>query len=518
MSKYLIRYASLIALFASLVLMMALPKNTQAAPTVATPTSQSWYFAEGRVGGGFRTWLTIGNPNSSDCSVNIQYNFTLDRGGSSVKQVGPIHVDRMSRWTEYVNNDLNITQFNINGANVSSIVSTSDCTGITVERPMYFSNFHKTSSGSDVFGATTPEQDWYFAEVPRGTSGESFISVLNPNTTNANVTVYYYVGGTTPLAEKKTIAAQSTDRFFPDGFNVDRTDLAVLVHSDIPIVAERPSYYSNVNGVSGASDVMGVLAPSPQWVLPAGSTDNGNHETLYVANPSGTPVVAVVQILSTSGIAHTIFDGVIATNDQHFVDINTENSFTGSSSDNSLVVTGFTNEGKTTLTNIIVQRVMYDNDYTGHNANTPDWNESGVAASPGIASQGQITGEGVVSFTLPTTYSFAEGFVSANFNEFIDVTNPTNQPESVSIQLINMLGETDTGTIPVPAFSRQTFDVTNFVENSHTFTLTNVKAYAVSAIVSGDGPFGVEREMHWNAFSTDGISTVPGFAGPAQTN
>src|SRR6184192_4064637 len=115
----------LIALLSTGVLVFLSPSSAHAAATDTGPTAPTWYFAEGRVGGGFRQWLTIGNPNSSDCTVNIQYNSTLDRGGSSVKKV-QIRVDRMTRHTEYVNNDLNISQFNMDGATLSAIVSTSD--------------------------------------------------------------------------------------------------------------------------------------------------------------------------------------------------------------------------------------------------------------------------------------------------------------------------------------------------------------------------------------------------------
>jgi hypothetical protein len=204
---------SIIALFAPVT------SNTAQAHTEITstgPTAQTWYFAEGRVGGGFVQWLTVGNPNDSTCTVNIEYDYTLDRDGSNHQKKITLQANRLSRVTKYVNNDLGITQFNLDGANVSAIVSTSDCPGIVSERPMYFQNFHGVSSGTDVLGATKPLNTWYFAEVPRSTAGETFLSILNPNSADADVTVTYYNGSIVPVSETKTVPANSRGTFEPN--------------------------------------------------------------------------------------------------------------------------------------------------------------------------------------------------------------------------------------------------------------------------------------------------------------
>jgi hypothetical protein len=519
MRKSLSYVFPILAILASFVLVTSSPKETQAAPAVATgPVSQTWYFAEGRVGGGFVQWLTIGNPNASDCTVNIQYNYTLDRGGSDSKKV-QIHVDRMSRHTQYVNNDLGITQFNLNGATLSAIVSTSDCTGITAERPMYFSNFHNVSSGTDVFGATAPANTWYFAEVPRSSAGESFLAILNPNSTDAIVTVSYYVGGATPLAETKTVPANSRGTFFPDGLVTTHQHLAVKVVStnNEPIVVERPTYYSSVNGVSGSADVMGIAAPQPQWIFAAGTTAEGSHEDIVISNVNGASDTAVtIELLSATGnTSGPLLLGVIPVNGQIIYDVSTNNSFTGHTDDVAAIVTGFTNHTSTPA-DILVQRVIY-NSYNGSNKNSPNWSIQGVSDSSGVPSVGgkpDIATPDASTFLLPQSYSFAEGFTSVDFNEWMMLANPTDTDESISIQFINMLGETDTATVPVPAHSRYSFNATSFVENSHTFSLTDVEAYAVSAIVTGDGPFMAERVMYWKSFDTQGTSAVPGFALP----
>ena len=481
---------------------------TAKADTAVGPTAPTWYFAEGRVGGGFRQWLTIGNPNASDCTVNIQYNFTLDRGGSDIKKV-TVHVDRMSRHTQYVNNDLGIAQYDIDAATLSAVVSTSDCTGITVERPMYFNQFHGASSGTDVFGATAPDTVWYFADVPRSSAGESFLAVLNPNNTDATVKVSYFVGGATPLAETKTVAANSRNTFFPNDLVTTHQHIAVKVESTngVPIVVERPTYYINTNGVSGSADVMGVLDPRSQWIFAAGTTAESNHEDIVISNPSDAGDINVsIELISGSGATHINTLGLIPANGQIIYDVSANNSFAGHTDEVAAIVTG--------SAPFLAQRVVYSS-YSGSNKGSSGWTSQGVSASSGVANvNGKPDPEipDASTFALPQSYSFGEGFTSVDFNEWMMLVNPTDTDESISIQLVNMLGESDTATVPVPAHSRYSFNATSFVENSHTFSLSNVKAYAVSATVTGNGPFVAERVMYWNAFSTEGTSAVPGYA------
>jgi hypothetical protein len=77
-----------------------------------------------------------------------------------------------------------------------------------------------------------------------------------------------------------------------------------------------------------------------------------------------------------------------------------------------------------------------------------------------------------------------------------------------------MLSQTDTRTVTVGKRSQQVFDITAMVANSTVFTLSDVKAYAVSMTVqsAGGAVFAAERSMDWHAFGTQGTSAVPGYA------
>jgi hypothetical protein len=488
-----------IALLLCSVLFFLTPTSAHAATADTGPTSQIWYFAEGRVGGGFVQWLTVGNPNNASCTVTIQYYYKRDYDTANSQKKVTFVVEKNTRHTEYVNNDLAIKQFDMNGAILSASVSTSDCPGIVAERPMYFSNFHGVSSGTDVFGATQLKADYYFAEVPTSSAGESFISVFNPNSQDVPVEVTYYGNGQI-VTQTHTVHANSRDTFEPNGAGLSSQHVAVKVHanSTLGIVAERPSYYVNVSGVSGSADVMGSEDAATHWTFAAGTTTSASREVLTLAN-FNTDTVANVQVklLSSTGTtAATPITVAIPTKSTIQVDINAANQFIGHTDGVALDVQSL---GETPQP-IVAQRQIFQTYDSGAN-----WTAQGVSDSLGVHTDNHI-------------YNFAEGFTSVNFAEDLALANTSGADQQITITLSNMRGETDTKTVTVGKGSQQVVSITSMVANSTVFTLSDVKAYAVSmSVQSVDGkPFAAERVMHWHAFGTQGTSAVPGYAQSVQ--
>lgn len=482
----------LVALLCAGTFVLLSPESAHAAVADGPPTSQTWYFAEGRVGGGFVQWLTIGNPNNASCTVNIQYYYKMDNSTVNSQKKITFTVERATRHTQYVNNDLNVKQNDLNGAILSATVSTSDCAGITAERPMYFTNFHGTSSGTDVFGATSTQNDFYFAEVPVGSAGESFISIFNPNSVDVIVDVTYFSNGQI-VAQTHTVHANSRDTFQPNGAGLSSQHVGVHVQSrSLGIVAERPAYYMNVNGVSGSADVMGVQTPTNHWVFAAGSTTATSREVLTLANFSDADVSNVtVNLLSSTGTTTTPLSLTIPSKSTVQIDINGANQFVGHTSGVALDVQS-TNEKAP----IVAQRQLFQTYSSG-----TGWSAQGVSDSLGVHA----------NYSL---YSYAEGFTSVNFNEWLSLANTTGSDEQITITLVNMLSQTDTKTVTVGKGSQQVVDITAMVANSTVFSLNDVKAYAVSMTVqsAGGAVFAAERSMDWHAFGTQGTSAVPGYA------
>ena len=77
-----------------------------------------------------------------------------------------------------------------------------------------------TKSGSDVVGVTHTSTTFYFADMavgsqPGGGTYSSFLPILNPGTTAANVTATYYAGGKPVGTQTLTVAAGSRGTIFP---------------------------------------------------------------------------------------------------------------------------------------------------------------------------------------------------------------------------------------------------------------------------------------------------------------
>src|SRR5205823_9040766 len=108
-------------------------------PPVSGPVSKVWYFAEGRAGAGFKEFLTLGNPTSTDCQVSITYLTQPDRGSGGSKTVAVL-VPASQRVTEWVDGDLGTSP---TGPGISDAATVSvntqaspTCRGIVAERPM----------------------------------------------------------------------------------------------------------------------------------------------------------------------------------------------------------------------------------------------------------------------------------------------------------------------------------------------------------------------------------------------
>src|SRR5579884_2431095 len=225
--------------------------QTQVPVTSPGPVTTTWYFAEGRVGKGFREYLTIGNPTSATCAVNVQYLYTMDGISTPTSQSLSFTVSPASRRTEAVNTDLGIADSMSTAPSLSAIVTvdtttTPSCPGVVAERPLYFTNYHGISSGSDVVGATQLSSTYYFADVPTGSNFISYFTLLNPNSVAATVTASYYVKGNKVQSQTVTVPVHARGTISPNAVSMP-THVAAVISSSQPIVVERPTYFINAS-------------------------------------------------------------------------------------------------------------------------------------------------------------------------------------------------------------------------------------------------------------------------------
>jgi hypothetical protein len=474
-------------------------------PVVSGPVSSTWYFAEGRVGGGFKEFLTLENPSSNACTVTIQYLAQPDGQAAFTKSVS-VNVPVAARVTEWVDGDLGTSQTGPGISNSTLITvnssATPSCTGIVAERPMYF-NALGTNSGSDVIGMTHLNTTFYFGDLAEGAqsgggSYSSFITILNPPSgQTATVTAKYYAGGALVASQVVNVPAGTRGTIFPNQATPTLpARVAVVVTSTQPVAVERPTYFSNINGgnagtVSGAADVVGVQGLSNDWLFAEGYTGGQFQENFVIANVDPANAAASVNITLefSDGTTHA-YPINVAANSQTVWSVNA-------------VAPGQSVSAEITSTGakILVEREMF-------------FRYSHQANGRSLTSVGGSDVLGQLGPAALKSYSFAEGYNAPGYDEWLTIQNPTGSTESITITLVNEAGGVYATSVSVGAHTRATVDITGMVINSLYHAGNGYQGFEVSMVVqSSSGPFVVERPMYWNTTGTQGGSDVIGYTG-----
>lgn len=468
------------------------------------PVNKTWYFGEGRVGSGFREYLTIDNPTpASSCAANIKYLYTIEGSSTPQTKVLTVAIPATSRVTQSVNQDLNIGDAVTPAAAVSAIVSvdttTPTCPGFMVERPMYFTNYHGLSSGTDVAGSTQLGKSFYFADVPNGGGAKSFLTILNSAALTANVTVNYFANGAQVGTQSLALGALSRGTIDPGTIALPAHSAAVVT-SDQPILVERPTYFFSANGMAGAADVVGVQTLGNDWLFAEGYAAANSQETLTIANPNATGTAAVtVTLKSNTGITNPVQVSVPAMN-QVLFNVNANDGFGGASSEVSAEVTVTSGPG------VVVQREMY---YQYHHT-LPN----GTLATNSITDV-----VGLPAASIKSTYSFAEGYTRTNYHEWLTVQNPTASAETIYVTLTNGNAQRFVQGYAAPANGRLTVDITAMMQAaqiSFSDNVGNTVSMTVQTLNNG-GNFLAERPMYFNtagsSFAVQGGTDIIGYIG-----
>src|SRR6266487_991121 len=482
------------------------PSPTPTLPPVSGPVSKVWYFAEGRAGAGFKEFLTLGNPTANACQVTITYLTQPDRGTGGTKTIS-VSVPASKRVTEWVDGDLG-TSANGPGISDAATVSvnntaTPTCSGIVAERPMYF-NALGTNSGSDVVGITHTGTTFYFADLATGPqvgggSYASFLPILNPGATSATVTATYYANGQQVGTQQVTVPAGARGTIFPSQANPSLPSrVSVVVASSQPVVSERPTYFSHINGgnagtVSGGADVVGVQTLASDWLFAEGYTGGQFQENFVLANlDPGKTASVTISLEYTDGTSHAFS---VTVNPLSQVSWNVNTNGTGATSQS------VSAEIKSTGARIVVEREMFFKYNHVGNGRT-------LTATGGTDVLGQV---GPAS---ASAYSFAEGYTNLGYDEWLTIQNPTANPETITATLANAVGTVYTFSVTVLGHSRYTVDMVATVLQHLYHNGDGYNGFEISmAVQSSNGPFVVERPMYWNASGTQGGSDVIGYSG-----
>jgi len=242
----------------------------------ADSPSATWYFAEGYTGEGFEEYLTLANMNDDEVTVEVTY---LYNGEDPVTK--PYLVEANSRRT------LNVNQEAGSGKELGIEVHSS--LPILAERPVYF-DYRGTAGrnwtgGHCVVGADSPSATWYFAEGYTGEGFEEYLTLANPNDEPSTVRVTYLYNGEDPVTKPYLVEANSRRTLNVNQEAGSGKELGIKVDSDLPILAERPMYFSYAGGWNGGSCVRGAQMAANFWCLAEGYTDPDFDEYVCISNP-----------------------------------------------------------------------------------------------------------------------------------------------------------------------------------------------------------------------------------------
>jgi len=240
----------------------------------AREPSTEWYFAEGCTRSGYEEWLCLQNPGASVARVRATYLISGEQPREKNYELPPY-----SRSTWFVNQEV--------GPDKDVSVNLLSDLPIVAERPMYFLAGGFWAGGHDVVGARDPSTGWYFAEGCTRPGFSQWLCLANPNGEAAKADITFYLEGG-QVKPYPTVSIPARSRFTVNVYAAAGAghDVATVVRSDLPIVAERPIYFNYGGKWAGGHDVIGATSPSLVSYFAEGYTGAGFEEWMCLFNPS----------------------------------------------------------------------------------------------------------------------------------------------------------------------------------------------------------------------------------------
>jgi len=300
---------------------------------VGAPLPQTeWDFAEGSTMSIFSEFLTMQNPSPAPAVVDL--NYATDSGAHPVKT---LTLPALSRTTVAVfqgdmsNNTACVASSNcgVGGGVVGvSVQVKSRSLPIVVERPFYVNGYSFGSGvirdGHDAFGANAAATQWNFAEGNTLVGFNEYLTLQNPGTAAANVTLKYFydLGSASRSLTLNPQSRQTVLVFDPAhyGIGAGYVGVSVQVTSDQPIVAERPMYMVwnfGTGPVAGAHVVVGATGFAKLFGFAAASTLTGDNDYLTIQNPNAVAANITVDYYTSGGKVTKTF--AVAASSRHTV-------------------------------------------------------------------------------------------------------------------------------------------------------------------------------------------------------
>jgi hypothetical protein len=413
-----------------------------------TNVPSTWYLAEGSTDGGMETFVLVQNPNPT--AVTVDVNFMTGAGAKPGPQDFPVPAN--SRVTFKVNDF--VTDFNV------STMVTPTGGDVICERSMYGG---ERTWAHDSIGVTDPSDIWFLAEGSTGGDMETFVLVQNPNAAAVTVDVDFMTGAGPIIGPQGyPIPANSRVTFKVNDFVSDFNVSTLVFSTGGNVICER-SMYGNER--TWATDSIGVTMPSDVWFLAEGATAGDFETFVLVQNPNAAPATVDVFFMTGAGPKDGPQDYPIPANSRVTFKAN---DYVSDFNVSTVVISDL---------EVIAERSVYGGNRT--------WAHDSIGTpSPEYK------------------WYLAEGSTDGGMETFVLVQNPNAVVVTVDVNFMTGAGaKPGPQDFPVPAFSRVTFKVNDYVSDFNVSTM----------VVPTGGPVICERSMYGNdrTWAHDSIGYAP---------
>ena len=226
--------------------------------------SKTWYFAEGTTrsnpeDGQYEQWLCLQNPNPGEARAHVSFMQTV--GGVVERDYALPPASRLTV-------DVNL----VVGPDRDVSTEVRSDLPLVAERPLYF-DFRGTWDGGDnAVGVVEPAKTWHFAEGCTRENFHTWLCLGNPQDREVEVTVDYFLESGRNASRKVLVPPRSRATVDVNQDVGPGEDVSCRVSAGMPVVAERPMYFSYQGGWAGGHVSTGANGPGKTWHFAEGCT------------------------------------------------------------------------------------------------------------------------------------------------------------------------------------------------------------------------------------------------------
>ena len=225
----------------------------------AEQPSTQWFIAEGHTGTLFSEYILLSNPNeNASTAVTVRFLRPLGDAITRTYVLAPA-----SRTTIFVNDVPGLSDTDVSAAITSTLP-------IIAERSMYWpGRYSEWYEGHNSLALNQLGTSWAVAEGENGGSNNtiSYLLMVNPNDTDAQVSMTVLREGLEPVVFQKTVAANSrltvnSHELSLTGIN-ERFGMLVNSTNGVNIAVERSMYWDSAAGLHWAAGTCETATPHP---------------------------------------------------------------------------------------------------------------------------------------------------------------------------------------------------------------------------------------------------------------